>query len=82
MYQHIQQLYREKKITGDHLIVYGHRNNATVDANGWPGPRFLNNTIGLDTSAFGVVTGIRLPDRRVFQSAQYAASMATEKWKG
>ena len=68
--------------TGDDLIVYGHWNNATVDASGWPGPKFLNNTIGLDTSAFGVVTGIRLPDRRVFQSAQYASAMAIEKWKG
>ena len=68
--------------TGDELIVYGHWNNATVDAAGWPGPRFLDNTIGLDTSAFGVVTGIRLSDRRVFQSAQYAAAMSIEKWKG
>lgn len=68
--------------TGDELIVYGHFNNATLDRNGWPGPTFLNNTIGLDTSAFGVVTAIRLPDRRVFQSAQYASSMATAKWKG
>ena len=68
--------------TGDDLIVYGHWNNATLDANGWPGPKFLNNTIGLDTSAFGVVTGIRLPDRRVFQSAQYASAMASGKWKG
>ena len=68
--------------TGDDLIVYGHWNNATVDASGWPGPRFLNNTIGLDTSAFGVVTGIRLPDRRLYQSAQYPSAMTIEKWKG
>ena len=67
--------------TGNDLIVYGHWNNATLDASGWPGPRFLNNTIGLDTSAFGVVSGIRLPDSRVFQSAQYAAAIASEKWK-
>jgi serine/threonine protein phosphatase 1 len=67
---------------GDELIVYGHWNNAAVDASGWPGPRFLNNTIGLDTSAFGVVTALRLPDRRVFQSAQHASAMATDKWKG
>ena len=68
--------------TGDELIVYGHFNNATLDANGWPGPKFLNKTIGLDTSAFGVVTAIRLPDRRIFQSAQYASAMKTGKWKG
>ena len=52
-------------------IVYGHWNNAFVDASGWPGPRTIGNTIGIDTSAHGVVTAIRLPDRRVFQSARF-----------
>ena len=67
--------------TGDDLIVYGHWNNATPDASGWPAPTFRNRTIGLDTSAFGVVSGIRLPDLRVMQSAQYQPGMRLGKWK-
>jgi hypothetical protein len=31
------------------------------------------NRPALDTIAHGVLTAIRLPDRRVFQSARYAA---------
>ena len=67
--------------TGDDLIVYGHWNNATLDASGWPAPTFVNRTIGLDTSAFGVVSGIKLPDQRVMQSGQYSSGMQLGKWK-
>ena len=67
--------------TGDDLIVYGHWNNATLDPSGWPAPTFVSRTIGLDTSAFGVVSGIRLPDQRVLQSAQYLSGMRLGKWK-
>ena len=52
------------------ILVYGHRNNATVDADGWPGPTFIGQTIGIDTISHGVLTAIRLPDRRLFQSAR------------
>ena len=52
-------------------VLYGHWNNADVDAAGWPHPRIIGNTIGLDTSRHGVLTAIRLPDRRVFQSARF-----------
>jgi len=68
--------------TAEDLIVYGHFNNATLDAKGWPAPAFVNRTIGLDTSAFGVVSAVRLPDQRVFQSAQYLSGTRVEKWKG
>jgi serine/threonine protein phosphatase 1 len=56
---------------GEATVVYGHRNNAVLDA-GWPKPRIEGNTIGIDTIAHGVLTAIRLPDRRVFQSARHA----------
>jgi serine/threonine protein phosphatase 1 len=56
---------------GTELIVYGHRNNAVVDADGWPRPAVAGATIGIDTIAHGVLTAIRLPDRRLFQSARY-----------
>jgi diadenosine tetraphosphatase ApaH/serine/threonine PP2A family protein phosphatase len=56
---------------GDRPVVYGHWNNADLDAGGWPAPAIVGNTIGIDTIAHGVLTAIRLPDRRVFQSARY-----------
>jgi serine/threonine protein phosphatase 1 len=58
--------------SGDDVIVYGHRNNPSLDAAGWPHPRMGDRTIGLDTSHHGVVSAVRLPDRRVFQSQRYA----------
>jgi serine/threonine protein phosphatase 1 len=56
---------------GAETVVYGHWNNADVNADGWPAPRILKGTIGIDTIAHGVLTAIRLPDLRVFQSARY-----------
>ena len=56
---------------GKPLVVYGHRNNATLDAKGWPSPTVRGRTIGIDTISHGVLTAIRLPDRQVFQSARY-----------
>jgi hypothetical protein len=53
---------------GDTTIVYGHWNNAVLDDAAWPGPRIVGNTIGIDTIFHGVLTAIRLPDRRIFQS--------------
>jgi calcineurin-like phosphoesterase family protein len=59
---------------GSDILVYGHRDNATLDANKWPGPTTVGPTIGIDTISHGVLTAIRLPDRRVFQSARYDVS--------
>lgn len=58
---------------GPEPLVYGHWNNADLDESGWPQPRVTGHTIGLDTIAHGVLTAIRLPDRRVFQSARHRA---------
>lgn len=58
---------------GDTLVVYGHRNNADVDASGWPWPRRIGRTIGLDTSRHGVISAVRLPDDVVLQSRRYVA---------
>ena len=57
--------------TGVLPVVYGHHNNPELDAAGWPMPRIVGNTIGIDTISDGVLTAIRMPDRRVFQSARY-----------
>jgi hypothetical protein len=57
--------------SGDELVVYGHWGDALMDESGWPQPRIGRCTIGLDTIASGVLTAIRLPDRRVFQSSRH-----------
>ena len=59
---------------GDRVVVYGHRNDAELDADGWPFPRIAPHTIGLDTSHHGVLSAVRLPDRRVFQSRRHLAN--------
>jgi serine/threonine protein phosphatase 1 len=56
---------------GAPVVVYGHRNNATLNDDAWPMPTILGRTIGIDTIAHGVLTAIRLPDQRMFQSARY-----------
>ena len=59
------------KYDGSETVVYGHRNNAVLGPEGWPSPRMVGRTIGVDTIKHGVLTAVRLPDRRVFQSARY-----------
>ena len=59
---------------GRDLVAYGHRNNAELDGDGWPRPRIIGSTIGLDTIAHGVLTAMRLSDRRLFQSARHEVS--------
>jgi len=61
---------------GPQTVVYGHRNNAIVNADGWPSPAILGRTIGIDTISHGVLTAVRLPDGRVFQSARFDAPSA------
>jgi hypothetical protein len=45
-----------------------------MDAVGWPRPRVIGATIGLDTISHGVLTAMRLEDGRVFQSARHLVS--------
>ena len=59
---------------GQETVVYGHWNNAELNADGWPLPAMINRTIGIDTITHGVLTAIRLPDQRLFQSARYEVS--------
>jgi predicted MPP superfamily phosphohydrolase len=56
---------------GDDDVLYGHADNPAIDKNGWPYPRILRRTYGLDTISHGVLTALRLPDGTVFQSARY-----------
>ncbi|HVN82616.1 MAG TPA: metallophosphoesterase family protein [Terriglobia bacterium] len=56
---------------GDATVVYGHWDNADTDSAGWPKPRIVGRTIGIDTISHGVLTAVRMPDQRVFQSRRY-----------
>lgn len=56
---------------GNDLIVYGHWNNAIINQAGWPEPNVSGRTIGIDTIGCGVLTAIRLPERRIFQSRRH-----------
>jgi len=64
---------------GKEILVYGHRNDAAVDDAGWPAPRIVGCTIGIDTISHGVLSAIRLPDRRLFQSARHEAFVSTTR---
>ena len=60
---------------GKDWVVYGHRNNTVEDSNGWPQPSVrVNRTYGIDTIAKGVLTAMRFPDTRIFQSRRYSVS--------
>jgi hypothetical protein len=53
-------------------VVYGHWDNAPLDENGWPFPRVLpNRTFGIDTISRGVLTALRFPDIKLYQSRRY-----------
>jgi diadenosine tetraphosphatase ApaH/serine/threonine PP2A family protein phosphatase len=56
---------------GHEVVVYGHRNNTVLNANNWPIPIVVGHTIGIDTISHGILTAIRLPDQKIFQSARY-----------
>ncbi len=55
---------------GRDIIIYGHWSNAVLEYS-WPKPLIVGNTIGIDTIAHGVLTGIWMPDRRVIQSDRH-----------
>ena len=58
---------------GPEVVVYGHRNNALLNHEKWPLPAMTDVTIGVDTISHGVLTAVRMPDRRIFQSARHRA---------
>ena len=62
-----------EEYTGAETVVYGHHDNATLSASGRPSPTVVGRTIGIDTISHGVLTAVRLPDRKVFQSGPVPA---------
>lgn len=61
---------------GTATVAYGHWNNPDVDVRGWPTPKVIGSTIGLDTISHGVLTAVRLPERQLLQSARHRVSGA------
>jgi diadenosine tetraphosphatase ApaH/serine/threonine PP2A family protein phosphatase len=58
---------------GEQPVVYGHWNNTGEDENGLPRPLVRQNrTYGIDTIAKGVLTAMRFPDTKIFQSKRLA----------
>jgi serine/threonine protein phosphatase 1 len=55
---------------GPDIVMYGHWDNSSLDADGWPQPAIGPASVGIDTISHGVLTAFRLPDRRMFQSAR------------
>lgn len=56
---------------GNNPVVYGHRDNGVVDADGLVRPfAGTNRTYGIDTISHGVLTAMRFPDGRVWQSVR------------
>ena len=56
---------------GPDIVVYGHWDNADLSEDGWPRPAIGRATIGIDTISHGILTAVRLPDRRVVQSSRF-----------
>jgi serine/threonine protein phosphatase 1 len=63
---------------GPPVVVYGHHDNARLE-DGWPYPCINPWSIGIDTISHGVLTAVRLPDRKVFQSARHEVRCAKKR---
>lgn len=57
---------------GEATVVHGHWGNPAMGHDGWPRPRISGRTISIDTIAHGILTAVRLPDGRLFQSGRHA----------
>lgn len=64
---------------GRDAVVYGHWDNSVEDDDGRPWPcEKGNRTFGIDTISKGVLTAMRFPDGKVFQSATYLFDRADD----
>lgn len=60
-----------EEYVGRYKVVYGHRDNAVLNGDETALPRIgANRTYGIDTISHGMLTAMRFPDGRVFQSAR------------
>ncbi|HUC44637.1 MAG TPA: metallophosphoesterase family protein [Candidatus Sulfotelmatobacter sp.] len=60
---------------GSERVVYGHHDDAILDATGWPAPRVLRNrTYGIDSISRGVLTALRFPDLKLYRGGVPSSS--------
>jgi hypothetical protein len=60
-----------KDYEGNNPVVYGHRDNGIVDADGLARPCIgANRTYGVDTISRDVLMAMRFPDCKVWQSGR------------
>jgi serine/threonine protein phosphatase 1 len=60
-----------EQYSGLDLVVYGHICEPVIDNKGWPNPRAIARTWGLDTICKGVLTALRLPEKVIIQSDRF-----------
>ena len=56
---------------GTATIVYGHWNDCPVGPDDWPTIRVTGRAYGIDTISRGVLTALRFPDLKIFQSGRH-----------
>jgi serine/threonine protein phosphatase 1 len=60
-----------ERYEGPDIVLYGHTGNPVIDDNGWPHPRIMGRTYGIDTISKGVLTALKLPENTVLQSDRF-----------
>jgi hypothetical protein len=58
---------------GTENVVYGHWNDCPVGTDEWPTIRITGRAYGIDTISRGVLTALRFPDLKIFQSRRHLA---------
>jgi serine/threonine protein phosphatase 1 len=56
---------------GPDVVIYGHYDDAELNADGWPEPAIGPASVGVDTISHGILTAFRLPERRIVQSTRF-----------
>jgi len=56
---------------GQDIVIYGHAGNPIIDKDGWPHPRIVGKTYGIDTICEGVLTALKLPENIIIQSDRF-----------
>lgn len=59
--------------SGPENVVYGHWNDCPIGGDDWPTIRVTGRAYGIDTISRGVLTALRFPDLKVFQSRRHLA---------
>jgi serine/threonine protein phosphatase 1 len=57
--------------SGAESVVYGHWNDCPLGADDWPTIRVTGRAYGIDTISRGVLTALRFPDLKIFQSRRH-----------